>query len=648
MHLLRGKLGNSTSACMQRCVHAARRPCRPQPNVSIADRNGDALSVAHYCTWPVEADATGLPDLGCCEAAAAPLQLQLYHPLALPVSVTSCCGPHPNGNGGDPRCYPLSRAALRRSLVFSGDARFRHFIDRVSKGSSVVIATIGSSVARGSGSTGAGHRSHPDGPSTKRFVEFLRRRYPPGKHIVHMILAVDGTTSAHRMSNLADLAAVKPDLVLWDYSTNDFGPAGSIFTPSQLRALYERVTRGLLMLPSRPAVLYLSMSRGFQYKDEASYAQQNEIALPVARAYGLPMVSYRDAVWPVVSDTSAETRHVYDSARDQKNHVMWYVHQLIADCMAYSWAAIEASMGGRSYDSSLDPIPPLPEEQRFADDALDALDPCPGGWLTVLSDEQSLRGAGVPASHGETPSPWEYDDARVGKQGWLMNASRSSLATRINHTLAMRDLEEGASLPLEPISFRVRFGEHPRLVVKVMKSYANFGRALWWIDGNQSNALDAHHEHDRFIRHCAATYKYCNARAAAISDAVRAQRVIDGCLDAALNNAWSQERQNCLFYRNGVHKAEPMTIDAHWTDLSSQPFSVALQGFGLVDRSREVGPRSWPLSRSGQHRLPLALYRADAAHELASAPGWHTVSFGLLWPQEAERALFKIMEVRSC
>ena len=596
----------------------------------------------------MEADPAG-PDLGCCQAAvaAAPLPLQLYHPLALPESVTSCCGSQPDAQAGGSQCYPLSRAALRRSLVFSGDARFRHFIDRVSNGSRVVIATIGSSVAGGAGSNGRGHRSHPDGPSTQRFVEFLRRRYPPGKHIAHVSLVVHGTTSAHRMSNLADVAAARPDLVLWDYSTNDFGPAGSIFTPSQLRSLFERVARGLLTLPSRPAVLYLSLSRGFQYKDEASYAQQAEIALPVARAYGLPMVSYRDAVWPVVNDTSAESRHVYDSARDQKNHLMWYVHQLIADCMAYSWAAIEASMGGRSYDTSIDPVPPLPEEQQFADDAVDALNPCPGGWLTVLSDEQILRGARAPASHGE--SPWEYDDSRADKQGWLMNASRSSLATRINDTLVMRDLEEGASLPLETISFRVRFGERPRLVVKVMKSYANFGRALWWIDDNQTVALNAHHEHDRFIRHCAATYEYCNARAAAIGDAVRAQRVIDGCLDAALSQAWSQERQNCLFYHSGVHKAEPMAIDAHWADHSSQPFSVALQGFALIDRSREVGPHTRPLSRSGQNRLSVGLYRAGASHELASAPGWHTVSFGLLWPQpEAERALFKIMEVRSC
>ena len=159
----------------------ASRPCRPWANVSIARRTGEIASVTRHCSWRIDGATATTHASGCCQGHAVnSLDLQLYHPTELPKYTTACCGPE---LGAQDTCHPLSRAALQRSFVLDGDARFRRFVDRVARGVQVKVVTVGASVAHGAGSKGRGWSGHPDGPSSVRFVEFLRKRYPPGKHI---------------------------------------------------------------------------------------------------------------------------------------------------------------------------------------------------------------------------------------------------------------------------------------------------------------------------------------------------------------------------------------------------------------------------------------------------------------------------------
>ena len=65
---------------------------------------------------------------------------------------------------------------------------------------------------------------------------------------------------------------------------------------SQLRISFERLARLLLQMPTRPAVLFLMLMRNLD--EPSTYWVQAEAVEPIAKLYGLVLVSYRDAVWP--------------------------------------------------------------------------------------------------------------------------------------------------------------------------------------------------------------------------------------------------------------------------------------------------------------------------------------------------------------
>ncbi|KAL1511735.1 hypothetical protein AB1Y20_005023 [Prymnesium parvum] len=91
------------------------------------------------------------------------------------------------------------------------------------------------------------------------------------------------------------------------------------------------------MMKSEPALLLLSVGRPHNAKGGAWDLHVRS----VAEWYGLPLVSYRDAVWPVREEVKMQQlphpgvfAHAYDNAA----HPLWWTHQLIADVLAYAWS----------------------------------------------------------------------------------------------------------------------------------------------------------------------------------------------------------------------------------------------------------------------------------------------------------------------
>ena len=116
--------------------------------------------------------------------------------------------------------------------------------------------------------------------------------------------------------------------------------------------------------------------------------------------------------------------------------------------------------------------------------------PCADGWRTTHSS--SLLAA---ASSTFTPSHlgrgWQYDTGR--KPGWQFNASSAASAQKIGTK----------EVKLSPhISFEIELGTDPRLVISFMRSYSNFGRAVWWIDDGKDAAVEMLQQQERFNSWC--------------------------------------------------------------------------------------------------------------------------------------------------
>eukprot|EP00966_Prymnesium_polylepis_P251550 5815870-Prymnesium_polylepis.2 len=234
----------------------------------------------------------------CC-ARPLPLDLELLHRPALVDSVP--------GLGG--RCYPLDGLSMRRSLTLLGHG-FKAFDlkqhGRVARGESVTVVTLGSSVASGSGSDPRRKEAiSPAASSHERFIAWLRYRYPPGDQIRFYLLGVAASTSEHRIASFKDVRAADPDLVLWDYSSNDYSDEAAT---KQGQALYrsriEKLVRMCLQLPKHPPIMFLSLARNMQQSQQV-WELQDRALEPVVRYYGQSLVSYRDAMLPTYSKEAA-------------------------------------------------------------------------------------------------------------------------------------------------------------------------------------------------------------------------------------------------------------------------------------------------------------------------------------------------------
>jgi len=392
------------------------------------------------------------------------------------------------------------------------------------------------------------------------------------------------------------------------------------------------------------------LRRGFDDR-EGGWPFQDEALYPVAALYGLPIVSYRDAVWPerAGSKQGAEAERYYNTSRGKHAnanvHPVWQTHQLIADVMAYAWAAVERLMG-QSYDPQRDPVPDMPRRAHFRDTEVEAVFPCTGGWLTALGESQRDFEPVHPAGAG-----WRFVSDVPRKEGWQFDAELSPGAhkgkkTGEFHQKFMHHMIEstrgakyvsfrlrrphawsaqaattlvGTPSLLESITFRLKFGSKPRLAVSMLKSYERFGRLLFWIDDDRAAAIELHRKHEAYdwmckidkadaLRHCGETWRCLALRT------------------ELLMNFTNGHYCDTHFFGTSATHRNPFVLDGHWDDQSSQTVTIGVQGFKILPNATVAHYNS-------------ALYATDASLALNVTPGWHRVSFAMLWPEPQEQVL---------
>ncbi len=170
---------------------------------------------------------------------------------------------------------------IARSLVSAGNtARLQHVLAKARRGEPVTVAVIGGSITQGAKAT------KPENRYGNLIAAWWRQTFPAAK--IGFVNAGIGATGSNYGALRArrDLLAQRPDCVIVEYAVND----GNVEASAQAM---EGLLRQVLSQPNAPAVLMLFMVN-------RSGGSAQEWHAKVGRHYALPLISYRDVVWPEI------------------------------------------------------------------------------------------------------------------------------------------------------------------------------------------------------------------------------------------------------------------------------------------------------------------------------------------------------------
>lgn len=213
---------------------------------------------------------------------------------------------------------------IKRSLMQAGNpARLQKALDRARRGEDVTVAFIGGSITQGAGAIPINTACY----AYKTFQRFCSLAGKGTEENIHYIKAgVGGTPSELGMlrydRDVRRDGAVEPDVVVVEFAVNDLGDE----TQGEC---FDSLVRKILGGKNAPAVILL-------FAVFASDWNLQERLAPVGQAYGLPMVSVRDAVVeqfykrPGAGRLFGKSQFFYDCY-----HPTNLGHTVMADCIGH-------------------------------------------------------------------------------------------------------------------------------------------------------------------------------------------------------------------------------------------------------------------------------------------------------------------------
>jgi hypothetical protein len=182
----------------------------------------------------------------------------------------------------------------QRGLVSTGDvARIQAVLAKARRNEPLCVAAIGGSITAGGLQT-----KDPSRRYVRQVAAWFEKTFP-GLKVRFVNAGIGATNSGYGALRVQrDVLAHQPDLVVVEYAVNDC-------TGSQMDDCYEGVLRQLLGSSTNRAVIELF----FMHKDGKN-AQSGQVAL--GRHYGLPMISFRDAIWPELQAGTIKWETIYD------------------------------------------------------------------------------------------------------------------------------------------------------------------------------------------------------------------------------------------------------------------------------------------------------------------------------------------------
>lgn len=194
----------------------------------------------------------------------------------------------------------ITQEMLNRAMVSAGNqVRIANALRKAKRGAPVTIGVIGGSISQGAVASA----------ESKRYVNLVAKWWEdtfPNSEITLVNAAIGSTDSVigvHRLEQ--DLLQYDPDFVIVEFAANDS-------VGDQWDMAYEAVLRRTLQSKNQPGILMMFM----MYSDGKT---QQKSEIPLGRRYGIPMVSYHDAIMSEVqsgaikwSDLSPDIVHPND------------------------------------------------------------------------------------------------------------------------------------------------------------------------------------------------------------------------------------------------------------------------------------------------------------------------------------------------
>ncbi len=310
---------------------------------------------------------------------------------------------------------PWSDLGARAALAAGDPWRLRRAFAKARRSERVTLGVIGGSITVGA------FASTPQHSYAAQVLAWWRRRFP---HCDARLInaGIGGTGSLYGAFRVQrDLLEAEPDVVIVEFAVNDAWIDGAAF---------EGLVRQILACPSAPAVVLLFMMWQGGGNDQ-------EMQAKVGAHYHLPMVSFRDALWPEITagrvrwqDDIVDTVHPNDAG-----------HAIAARLVTSQLEKIDTEADPHGVDP-LDPLPAPLHTDAFQ--------------FTTWRDASQL--------------------APTRNEGWLQS----------------RD-ERGRPVWMDaPAGGRIAFDWFGTgIVAQLVRPADDSGRVRFWIDGVETTTADA-------------------------------------------------------------------------------------------------------------------------------------------------------------
>lgn len=169
-----------------------------------------------------------------------------------------------------------------RALLSEGNtSRLAAAMEKAKNGESITVAAIGGSITQGTAA------SSTNSCYASRFFSWWQEKFPECE--VNTVNAGIGGTDSYLGVHRADeqLLSYNPDVVVIEFSVNDTDKTMNKYS-------YDSLVRKVLSAENEPAVILL-----FTTQEDGTSLQ--DVHKEIGKAYDLPMISYREAVYPEVA-----------------------------------------------------------------------------------------------------------------------------------------------------------------------------------------------------------------------------------------------------------------------------------------------------------------------------------------------------------
>lgn len=218
-----------------------------------------------------------------------------------------------------------------QSLASTGDLRrVQQVMAKAQRGEKVTVAVIGGSITQGA------RASKPESQYGSLVAGWWRSAFPKAQ--IEFVNAGIGATGSNfgALRARRDLLSHNPDFVVVEYGVNDGNTQAFAET-------LEGLVRQILKQPNRPAVVQL-----FMMCQGGGNAQ--EWHGKVGAHYSLPIISYRDALWPEIK----AGRLAWDAVMADDVHPNDLGHACAADFVGY---LLDIAKAGIDKPSAVRPVP---------------------------------------------------------------------------------------------------------------------------------------------------------------------------------------------------------------------------------------------------------------------------------------------------